>query len=82
MTITALEHIVIVLDVAVEHDAISKRELRDTFRAILGELGDAKYFGYVYAYGEEPLAVQALNDAISQRFVHVMFPNGLGEGEE
>jgi hypothetical protein len=80
--ITALGHIVTVLDIAVKNDAISKRELRDTFRAILGELDDGKYLHHFYAHGEEPIAVHALNDAISQRFQHVVFPNGIGEGEE
>lgn len=82
MTVTALEHIVFVLGAAVEKDAISKYELRHTLNEILGELDNARYVLRVYKTGEEPASLHALNDKISKRFTHVLFPDGISQGEE
>ena len=81
MTVTALEHIVFVLGIAVEKDAISKHEMRHTLNEILGELDNSRYLQRIYNTGEEPLSVKQLNDRISKRFTHVIFPDGLSEGE-
>lgn len=71
---TALEHVLFVLSAAVEKDEISKAELRRT----LGEMLTAS----LDYEREDPVKMQNLSVRLGRRYRHVIYPNGIEEGEQ
>jgi hypothetical protein len=71
----SVEHILLVLSVAIEKDAISKVELRQY-------LGRLSSLACTDSHPNDSAALRRFNNEIGKRFQSVMYPDGLESRDE